>query len=284
MRLFLSTLLLVFAGFSNSCGIFGGGGTDEKSSSGPGSQTVEGGVESGATGEDKSEASETAKPGAETVTVRFDKGATSKDYDNSVTPGGKHTYVLGATKGQLMKVRISSKDSNAMFTVLDPVGNKLTDGEGGNSIFEKILPSSGNYKILVSTAQGDAKYKVGFSVTGGTNADGSGNPPISPGGITTVVKFAKGKSSASYENAVIRGDRDSYVLGANAGQTMTVNITSVEDNAVFQIEGPKGFLPGAEPGTDTRRWSGKLPAKGNYSVIVGGTRGNATYKISFAIR
>jgi hypothetical protein len=104
-------------------------------------------------------------------------------------------------------------------------------------------------------------------------------------GITKRIKFARGRTSATVSGTVIRGDRDTYLLGANGGQTMSVRITSLENNAVFQIEAPDGsFLSGAGETDDARRWSGRLPEKGDYKIIVGGTRGNASYKVTVSIR
>lgn len=103
-------------------------------------------------------------------------------------------------------------------------------------------------------------------------------------GITKRIKFAKGKSSATMSNAVIRGDRDIYILGAKAGQRMTVRITSIEDNAVFQIEDPHGeYLENAGEG-DARSVTTRLPDSGDYRIVVGGTRGNATYRLTVLIR
>jgi len=63
-------------------------------------------------------------------------------------------------------------------------------------------------------------------------------------GITKRIKFAKGKSTATMSGAVARGDRDTYILGAQGGQTMTVDISSAQDNAVFQItDRTANFLP-----------------------------------------
>ncbi|MEQ1921884.1 MAG: hypothetical protein ABL952_05185 [Pyrinomonadaceae bacterium] len=108
---------------------------------------------------------------------------------------------------------------------------------------------------------------------------------ISADGVTKRIKFAKGKHSATVSNSVIRGDRDTYIAGAGAGQTMTVKITSLEDNAVFQIEGPDGeYLEGAGDGDDAMNFSGELPAKGDYKIIVGGTRGNSSYKLTVMIK
>jgi len=104
-------------------------------------------------------------------------------------------------------------------------------------------------------------------------------------GIKQNVRFAAGKDRATVNGAVIRGDRDLYFLGASGGQKMTVTITSEEDNAVFQVYGPNGkTLPGAGEGDDAMKFEGTLPKTGTYRVEVGGTRGNATYKVTFIIR
>lgn len=108
---------------------------------------------------------------------------------------------------------------------------------------------------------------------------------ISADGVTKRMSFAKGKHSATVSGAVIRGDRDTYILGAAAGQTMTATITSTEDNAVFQIETPSGeYLEDAGEGDDAMTFTGELPARGDYRIIVGGTRGNASYKLTVSIK
>jgi hypothetical protein len=104
-------------------------------------------------------------------------------------------------------------------------------------------------------------------------------------GVTSRVQFARGGSSATVKGAVIRGDRDVYIVGANGGQSMSVNISSLERNAVFQIQGPDGNeLRGAGETDDAMEWSGVLPASGDYRIIVGGTRGNASYTLRVGIR
>ncbi|MBD2129116.1 hypothetical protein NDI39_03265 [Microcoleus sp. ZQ-A2] len=97
---------------------------------------------------------------------------------------------------------------------------------------------------------------------------------------TRRIQFARGASSAVVEDAVVRGTRDTYLLGAKAGQKMTLSITSVENNAVFDIISPKQKLLKQE----ATSWSTLLPATGNYRIVVGGTRGNATYKLRVEIK
>lgn len=113
----------------------------------------------------------------------------------------------------------------------------------------------------------------------------------SSAGTRSDVKFARGSSSTTIEGAVVRGERDRYLLGAKAGQFMTVNIVSYEDNAVFDI-----LLPGAIDSDETnikgiviggareaRSATVRLPADGKYMIVVGGTRGNAGYKLIVGI-
>ncbi len=107
----------------------------------------------------------------------------------------------------------------------------------------------------------------------------------SPRGKTQRVRFARGRTTAILKGAVVRGTRDRYILGARAGQTMIVHITSREKNAVFTILGPDATaLEGTEEGADATDWTGELPMNGDYSIWVGPTRGNATYTLEVTIR
>jgi hypothetical protein len=105
-------------------------------------------------------------------------------------------------------------------------------------------------------------------------------------GVRQKVRFAKGSSSTTISGAVVRDDRDRYYLEAKKGQTMSVKITSLEDNAVFQIflPGEQEALSGAGEGDDATKWSGPLPDDAEYVIVVGGTRGNATYKLTVSIK
>ncbi len=97
--------------------------------------------------------------------------------------------------------------------------------------------------------------------------------------VLEEVKFAPGGTSGSVDNAVISGERDVYELEASSGQQMEIEITSLEDNAVFSVIGPGGFLLANEETSVSL----VLPHTGVYLVVVGGTRGNATYEATFSI-
>ena len=103
---------------------------------------------------------------------------------------------------------------------------------------------------------------------------------------TRRIRFARGATSATVEGAVVRGERAAYLVGARAGQRMRVRVASPERNAVFQLHGPGkvGALPGAGETDDATAWSGVLPRSGDYRIVVGGTRGNAEYRLRVEIR
>ncbi len=100
------------------------------------------------------------------------------------------------------------------------------------------------------------------------------------------LAFASGKSYAVVSNAVVRGDRDYYSFGARAGQTITIAITSLEDNAVVQLWFKMdGQWIQADTPPDSRILYGELPESsgGQYRIEVGGTRGNASYDLFVGI-
>ena len=113
----------------------------------------------------------------------------------------------------------------------------------------------------------------------------------------TPIRFAPGTSSAEVSGSVERGGRAVYSLGARAGQTMRLRVTAVEQNAAVQVWLPGASLPaddtmgeitgqtlpGAGEGQDATAWSGQLPRTGTYLVVVGPTRGGASYTLRVSI-
>ena len=114
----------------------------------------------------------------------------------------------------------------------------------------------------------------------------------------TPIRFASGASSAQVAGSVVRGERMLHTLDARAGQTLTARIAGAENNAVFQLYAPGAraewrdgvleiagtALPGAAEGEDARAWQGRLAIGGQYLFVVGGTRGNASYRLHVTLR
>jgi len=115
--------------------------------------------------------------------------------------------------------------------------------------------------------------------------------------VVEPIRFARGAWRVTISGAVIRGERSLYSVDAKAGQRLTVNVSAVENNAVFQLYAPGAHpeqrdygvavvgkaLVGAAEGDDATKWTGVLQQNGAYFVAVGPLRGNATYSLTVAI-
>lgn len=87
-----------------------------------------------------------------------------------------------------------------------------------------------------------------------------------PAQTTRRVRFAKGASSATVSGQVKGYDYIDYIVGAKAGQTMSVRLTG-RSVAEFAILMPDGGNLGMDA-TGVREWSGELPESGDYSIRV----------------
>ncbi len=95
-----------------------------------------------------------------------------------------------------------------------------------------------------------------------------------------TIKFKTGSHSAIVSGGIARGTVNTYVLEAKKGQSISVTITSIENNVVFQIIDPKGKSIVKEKVS----FSGKLLLSGKYKIILGTTRGGASFKLSVSIK
>jgi hypothetical protein len=107
------------------------------------------------------------------------------------------------------------------------------------------------------------------------------------------IKFPKGKTATTIEDGLARGEENEYTVKAKAGQMMTMSITSVEKNAVFDLyelteggERTPFFDNNGKEVKEVTKWKGKLPGDGaqTYLIVVGATRGGADYKLKVEIK
>jgi len=104
--------------------------------------------------------------------------------------------------------------------------------------------------------------------------------------IAKKISFERGTSSAVVEGSVVRGDRDVYTVKARAGQLVTINVSAIENNAAFSLfeAGELQPVAGTQDEDDAINWNGTLRRDGAFRIVVGGTRGNANYKLRLSIK
>jgi len=96
------------------------------------------------------------------------------------------------------------------------------------------------------------------------------------GQARVVVHFAKGRHHASAKGSIKGFTYIDYVLGAQAGQNMMVELTSTDDRAQMVILDPD--KQNVEKGTGVQAYTGDLEKSGNYAVRILMSRAEARRK------
>ncbi len=215
--------------------------------------------------------------GGNSSEIRFDPGASSATIDSEATTGQVDLYRLDVGRAQIMTITLTSPDPNAMAALQQPDGNGPADAVVDTTIGST---QAGTYWICVDSGETGAAYKLFVSVID-DNTPTKIDAPWCGDRVNDrgEIRFDAGQFSGTVEQAVVRGERDLYRLGASADQALDVFLTSLEDNAVFDLRAPDGELLITEV-SDFRI---PLPLSGTYEFCVGSTRGNASYSLEVAI-
>ena len=101
--------------------------------------------------------------------------------------------------------------------------------------------------------------------------------------VERKIKFAKGKSSATVKDSIAdRNTTHSWIVGAKAGQTMTVVFTSTRKDVDFCISYPNG---GADDDScSKRKWIIEPTEGGNYTFMIDSKRENTPYTLTVTIK
>ena len=177
-------------------------------------------------------------------------------------------YVLRANAQQLMQLTLTSLEDNASLDVEAPNGEKLVTGITRTKI---LLPADGDYLIYINPLRGNVSYSLDVL-------------------ITNIVKYAPvqfeaGTSSTTISGGMLRGETGPvYGLVAAAGQRMEITITSLEENASFDVLTPSGEYLLSEIEGQEFKFSGNLPENGEYLITTNALRGNVSFNLDISIR
>ncbi|HKG59700.1 MAG TPA: hypothetical protein VKB05_07980 [Pyrinomonadaceae bacterium] len=95
------------------------------------------------------------------------------------------------------------------------------------------------------------------------------------------LQFKRGASEATVQGKVSIALPDTYLLGARAGQTMTVKLTAPRKAVRFMVMSPTTRSLVAD---NARDWSGVLPETGDYTIIIDSDDRNSTYTLTVSIK
>jgi len=194
-----------------------------------------------------------APPTSALQRIQFAPGAVSKTIAGDVQAPNRNRYVLRAMAGQEMTVEIASPGQVVNFAVSgvdDGQPYKRLDNE--DRFWSGSLPATQDYLITVVTAHGNPAYLLTVTVI---------TPAAMPPPVSTPmrIRFAPGAISETIPGTLASGATAQYVLGAAAGQSMTVTVTSPGNDLLFSI-------PGLVDGVTS--WTGMLPSDGDYFITL----------------
>ena len=176
-------------------------------------------------------------------------------------------YVLSAIAQQLMQVTLTSLQGTVSLDIESPNGEKLVTGITKT---KTLLPADGDYLIYINSLSGDAKYSLDVLITSVVEY--------------VSVQFQAGTSSATVSGGILRGEAGPvYGLVAAAGQRMEITITSLEENASFDVLRPSGEYLISEIAGQEFEFSAILPEDGEYLITTNALRGNVSFDLNISI-
>ena len=135
-----------------------------------------------------------------------------------------------------------------------------SDSECG---FGANVSASGSYKKI---SRAEAKFQPGKK----ENNFASGR----------VVKFAKGETSAVFEEDLSKGGTYKFVVSAKKDQVLAIRTTTDSGVVTFNVTHNGKVIPSS---VDTDKWTDKLSSGGDYQINVKRKSGSGKFKIEIVV-
>lgn len=200
-------------------------------------------------------------PPSEPTRINFGAGETSAEVDGHLAAGARDYYVLSAQAGQNMSVAITSPNDDVLLAVVGEDGTPYKRYENGGPSWSFTLPTTQDYYIEAVSTGAATDYTVHVSIS---PLDG-GNTGDFPPTDATRINFDPGTTSATINGSIAERATDFYVLQAQAGQVMSVDITSPNNNVLLTVVGEDG-TPYKRYQNGPPSWSYTLPATQDYYI------------------
>ncbi len=95
------------------------------------------------------------------------------------------------------------------------------------------------------------------------------------------LQFKRGTSEATVQGKVSIALPDTYLVGARAGQVMTVKLTAPRKAVRFMVMSPSTRSLVAD---NARDWTGKLEETGDYTILIDADERNSAYTMTVSIK
>lgn len=212
----------------------------------------------------------TATVGAEATAaptrIQFAAGATEAEVPGHVGAGGVASYILHAEQGQPMTVMINSFNNDVYLTIYGADdGQPLVRAASDSTIFGTTLTVTQDYIIEAVAGGGASDFDMVIE-------------------IPQRITFAAGATSATVKGTASAGIVVSYVLKAQAGQTMTATLTSATNDVFLTIYGVEDGQPLVRSALGQTTWTGQLPGRQDYIIKAVQTGDPVDYTLTVTVK
>ena len=184
------------------------------------------------------------------VRINFATGATAGTAQGQLQPGQVQNYLVGAAAGQPFIASVTSSNNDVTFSVT------------GRQDGVVLLPASLKYSSWQTMLTRTQDYLV--QVYAGSTTE---NFTLSINTPARIV-FDPGAVTAQRSGTTPGGLDVDYILRANAGQTMDLQLTAPNGNAVLAVYGYQDGQPYLRYVVESTSFSMSLPASQDYIIQV----------------
>ena len=192
--------------------------------------------------------------------IQFATGAASATVHGKTATAATAEYYLTAYAKQTLSVKLTAAAAPANLVIWGADGTVLISDHAGASSWSGALPKTQQYHIAVQTgSQTPISFTLQVTI-----------PPLAtpvPKPVAKRITFPAGGTSATLRGNLAARGMDQYVLGVNAGQIMTVNLSAPGNGAVLVIYGKNGTVLISDHAGATS-FEGRIPATQDYFIDV----------------
>jgi hypothetical protein len=211
--------------------------------------------------------------------IQFQPNTTSWYTPGDLAPNGSLRFVINGIEGQQLTVNLSTEPAESAFLYVWSADGTVNTLLIPTQKWTGTFSSNQDYYIEVrSVSTQQINYQLNVEIPAISDIPPTTDMPKI--NVDKPIRFTEGTLDVTLDGSVIRGERDRYTLSMQTGEILSVVISSLEGNASFSILDPSQTpMPGTEEYKEAIQWSIVAQTEGEYSIIVGPTRGNATYTL-----
>jgi hypothetical protein len=213
--------------------------------------------------------------------LRFAPGADTITRQGVLRFGGVDRYVIRLGANDDFSVSVDSgTNNNVILIIWGADGTVLLSDHSDSNTWTGVTPSTQDYFIDARAIDGTS---ANYTLSVYARPIGPNPPPNPPSPRVKRIIFPPGSVSATVTGQVTPGNINEYVIRANAGQRMLVNVEAEEQRVAISVVGADGtVLLSSMPGASS--FSGNLPSTQDYyiKVIIQGS-GFANYRMTVTV-